>query len=152
VTLSTDSINFIVVVSMNVLPFNTGHENLKQFIQDNILNVNNKDLVANDPAMKVVIKMGFNLAINAFAVNFRKINKGQLVVNQDVVKVNNLEKCIFEHLSISKVTDSIPSKLLILISTQFTQDSYKFKQTLTALLANKKYKAIIDKGLPPSDG
>jgi hypothetical protein len=123
-TMSTDTADFIVV-PMNALPSNTGHDDLKQFIRDNILDVDNKDLVANDPAMKVVIEMGSDLAINTFAVNFRKISKGQLVVNQDVVEVNNLGKRIFERLSISKVSDSVPSKPLILTSTQFTQDSYK---------------------------
>jgi hypothetical protein len=124
VTMSTDTTDFIVV-PMNALPPST-YPDLKEFIRDNILDVDNKDLVVNDAAMKVVIEMGSDLAINAFAANFRfKNSGGQLVVNQDVVEANNLGKRIFERLSISKVTDSVPSKPLILTSTQFTQDSYK---------------------------
>jgi hypothetical protein len=124
-TMSTDTTDFIVV-PMNVLPSDTGHTDLKQFIRDNILDVDNKDLVANDAAMKVVIGMGSDLAINTFAVNFRFTNgEGQLVVNQDVVEASNLGKRVFERLSISKVTDSVPDKPLVLTSTQFTQDSYK---------------------------
>jgi hypothetical protein len=48
-----------------------------------------------------------------------------LVVNQDVVEASNLGKRVFERLSISKVTDNVPDKPLVLTSTQFTQDSYK---------------------------
>src|SRR6266705_3771597 len=114
-TMSTDTTDFIVV-PMNALPTSTVHADLKKFIRDNILDVDNKVLVANDPAMKVVIEMGSDLAINAFAVNFRKNSGGQLVVNEDIVEANNLGKRIFERLSISKVTDNVPDKPLILTS------------------------------------
>jgi hypothetical protein len=124
-TMSTDTTDFIVVPIIE-LPSDTGYTDLKQFIRDNILDVDNKDLVADDAAMKVVIEMGSDLAINAFALNFRFTNsEGQLVVNQDVVEASNLGKRVFERLSISKVTDSVPDKPLVLTSTQFTQDSYK---------------------------
>jgi glutamate/tyrosine decarboxylase-like PLP-dependent enzyme len=123
-TMSTDTTDFIVT-SMNALPSNTGHDDLKQFIRDRILDVDNKDLVKDQDAMNVVIEMGSDLAINAFAVNFRKKSKGEFVVNEDVVEANYLGKRIFERLSISKITDSVPSKPLILTSTQLTQDSYK---------------------------
>src|SRR6267154_1632744 len=110
-TMSTDTTDFIVV-PMNELPSST-QTDLKQFIRDNILDVDNKDLVANDAAMKVVIEMGSDLAINAFALNFRfKNSEGQLVDNQDVVEASNLGKRVFERLSISKVTDSVPDKPL----------------------------------------
>jgi hypothetical protein len=123
-TMSTDTTDFIVV-PMNALPPST-HTDLKKFIRDEILDVDNKDLVENNSAMEVVIEMGSDLAINAFAVNFRfKNSEGESVVNQDIVEGNNLGKRIFERLSISKVTDSVPNTPLILTSTQFTQDSYK---------------------------
>jgi len=142
-TMSTDTTDFIVV-PMNELPSST-QTDLKQFIRDNILDVDNKDLVANDAAMKVVIEMGSDLAINAFALNFRfKNSEGQLVDNQDVVEASNLGKRVFERLSISKVTDSVPDKPLILTSTQFTQDSYKtcltnFKTRLSLVGAQDLY-------------
>ena len=72
-TMSTDTTNFIVVPIIE-LPSDTGYTDLKQFIRDNILDVDNKDLVANDAAMKVVIEMGSDLAINAFALSFRFTN------------------------------------------------------------------------------
>jgi hypothetical protein len=124
VTMSTDETEFIVV-PMNALPSNTGHGDLKKFIREKILDVKNEDLVKDQDAMKVVIEMGSDLAINAFAVNFRKTSGSLVVANQDVVEANNLAKRIFERLSISKVTDDVPSIPLILTSTQLTQASYK---------------------------
>ena len=124
VTMSTDTTDFIVV-PMNALP-PLPYPDLKEFIRERILDVDNKDLVNDDAAMKVVIEMGSDLAINAFALNFRfNDSTGQLVVNQDVVEANNLGKRVFERLSISTVADNVPDKPLILTSTQFTQDSYK---------------------------
>jgi hypothetical protein len=132
-TMSTDTTDFIVV-PMNALPRDSDLPrlpppytcDLKKFIREKILDVENKDLVQDNTAMLVVEKMGSDLAINAFAVNFRlRDSAGKLVDNKDVVEADNLGKRIFERLSISKVTDIVPDKPLILTSTQFTQDSYK---------------------------
>lgn len=122
--MSTDTTNFIVT-PMNELPSDTGHIDLQKFIRDRILDVPNKVLVEDDAAMKVVIQIGSDFAINAFAVNFRiKDSTGQLVTNEDMVEASNLGRRIFERLSISKVTDNIPDKPLILTSTQFENNSY----------------------------
>jgi hypothetical protein len=76
--------------------------------------------------MKAVSEIGSDLAINAFAVNFRfKNSVGQWVINQDIAEANNLRKCIFKCLSILKVTDIIPNMPLILTLTQLTQDGHK---------------------------
>lgn len=141
-TMSTDTTDFIVV-PMNALP--PAPTDLKKFIRDEILDVDNKVLVKNNAAMELLIKIGSDLAINAFAVNFRyKNSEGHMVDNQDIVEANNLGKRIFERLSISKVTDCVPDKPLILTSTQFTQDSYKtcltnFKSRLSLAGAQDLY-------------
>lgn len=123
--MSTDT-SYFIVTPMNELPSDTGHTDLKKFIRDRILDVPNEVLINDNEAMDVVIKMGSDLAINAFAVNFRfKDSTGQLVTNEDIVEANNLNKRIFERLSISKVTDNVLDKPLVLTSTQFKQDNYK---------------------------
>lgn len=122
--MSTDTTDFIVT-PMNKLPIIPGHNDLKKFIRENILNVKNEVLIKDNAAMNVVITMGSDLAINAFAVNFRYKNvTGELVTNVDVVEANNLGKRIFERLSISKVTDNVLDKPLVLTSTQLKQSRY----------------------------
>lgn len=144
-TMSTDTTDFIVVPMNALPPATTEIPDVKKFIRDEILDVDNKVLVTKDTAMKLLIKMGSDLAINAFAVNFRYKNReGHVVDNQDVVEANNLGKRIFGRLSISKVTDSVPDTPLILTSTQFTQDSYKtcltnFKSRLSLAGAQDLY-------------
>lgn len=123
-TMSTNTTDFIVT-PMNKLPTIPGQDDLEQFIRDRILDVNNDVLINDDAAMKVVIQMGSDLAINAFAVNFRFTdNTDCLVTNQDVAEANNLGKRIFERLSISKVTDNVLDKPLVLTSTQLKQSKY----------------------------
>lgn len=122
--MSTDTTDFIVT-PMNKLPTIPVQNDLKKFIRDRILDVNNDVLINDNPAMQVVIKMGSDLAINAFAVNFRFTDgTGHLVTNKDIVEANNLGKRIFQRLSISKVSDNVLDKPLVLTSTQFKQSKY----------------------------
>ena len=122
--MSTNTTDFIVT-PMNKLPTIPGQDDLKTFIREKILDVDNDVLINDNAAMKVVIQMGSDLAINAFAVNFRfRDNNKRLVTNQDVVEANNLGKRIFERLSISKVTDNVLDKPLVLTSTQLKQSKY----------------------------
>jgi hypothetical protein len=123
-TMSTDSTDFIVT-PMNKLPTISHIFDLKEFIRERILDVDNDVLINDDKAMKVVIEIGSDLAINAFAVNFLFTDgTGDLVTNEDVVEANNLGKRIFERLSISKVTDNVLDKPLVLTSTQLKQSKY----------------------------
>ena len=121
--MSTNTTDFIVT-PMNKLPTISGQDDLKQFIRDRILDVDNDTLIEDSAAMNVVIQMGSDLAINAFAVNFRFKDNNRLVTNGDVVEANNLGKRIFERLSISKVTDNVLDKPLVLTSTQLKQSKY----------------------------
>ena len=120
-TMSTDETDFIVVplneLPTNVLPPGT---DVKEFIRKRILPVSNKDLVKDNEAMKLIQAMGSDLAINAFAVNFR-VNGN---TNKDVVEANNLGQRIFQRLSVSSVNDDVKDKPLILTSTQFSTRGY----------------------------
>ncbi|KAF8813146.1 PLP-dependent transferase [Phlegmacium glaucopus] len=121
-TMSTDQTEFIVV-PLNALPTNVlpvGID-LKEFIRTRILPVSNKELIKDNEAMKLIQAMGSDLAINAFAVNFR-LNNGK--VNEDVVEANNLGERIFEKLSVSSVSDRIQDRPLILTSTRFSKKGY----------------------------
>lgn len=121
-TMSTDETDFIVV-PLNALPtdVDVGTEDVKTYIRTHILNTSNKDLVQDQDAMKLIQAMGSDLAINVFVVNFRLTNGH---VNEDVVEANNLNKRIFEKLSVSSVNHSIYDRPLILTSTQFSQKAY----------------------------
>lgn len=131
-TMSTDD-DDIIVVPMNMLPAEEDSEDVeaqKKFIRERIIPETNRNLVNDSEAWKLVLKMGSDLSINAFAINF-KIN-GR--VNQNVFEANYLNKRIFDRLSVSS-TESLNEKPLILTSTQFAQKPYgaclsKFKERL----------------------
>jgi hypothetical protein len=130
-TMSTDKTDFIVV-PLNALPTDAIPEDAKEFIRTRILKTSNKDLFNDQHAMTLIQAMGSDLAINVFAVNFRLPN-GQ--VNEDVIEANNLNKRIFEKLSVSSVNDRVYDRPLILTSTQFSDKAYgkcldNFKQRL----------------------
>lgn len=92
----------------------------KQFIRKRILNVPNRELVKDKEAMELVKKMGSDLSINTFAVNFR-VN-GQ--VNQDIVEANNLNTRIFNRLSITNLRQDMNKIPLVITSTQFSEKEY----------------------------
>ena len=120
-TMSTPNDNYIIQ-PMNALPKLAGldEEGVKDFIRKRILNVSNRDLIADEEARNLAIRMGSDLAINAFAVNFRIDG----VANANVVEANNLNKRIFERLSIVDLKANRDSKPLILTSTVFGQVAY----------------------------
>jgi hypothetical protein len=125
VTMSTKNTDFIVT-PLNLLPaeYNGGDvEAQKDFIRKRILAVTNDHLVQDKEAMRLIQEMGSDLSINAFATNFKL--KGQ--PNIDVICANDLNRRIFERLSIVRVDqgEKMNDKPLFLTSTQFSQESYR---------------------------
>ncbi|KAH8099816.1 pyridoxal phosphate-dependent transferase [Cristinia sonorae] len=121
-TMSTVASEFILR-PLNLLPaeVNGSPEEIeaqKKFIRDKIIPASNRELV-DDPAMwDLVVSMGSDLSINAFAVNFKLGD----TVNEDIVEANYLNKRIFEALSITKENSTKPP--LILTSTVLSQQAY----------------------------
>ncbi|KAJ4463690.1 pyridoxal phosphate-dependent transferase [Lentinula lateritia] len=133
-TMSTSESTF-VVRPLNLLPAEINGipeevEAQKELIRRKILSIPNRELVKDKETWKLVVEMGSDLSINAFAVNFKLGN----VVNEDIVEANYLNKRIFDALSITDAnTDKKPP--LILTSTVLSQKSYsecllKFKDRL----------------------
>ncbi|KAH8806650.1 pyridoxal phosphate-dependent transferase, partial [Flagelloscypha sp. PMI_526] len=121
-TMSTDEDDF-VVRPLNLLPAEVNGtpediEKQKELIRTKVLPVSNSDLVKDKETWKLVIELGSDLSINAFAANF-KING---VTNEDIVEANYINKIIFEALSITKVAETKPD--LILTSTVLSQKNY----------------------------
>ncbi|KAG8978320.1 hypothetical protein FRB93_011132 [Tulasnella sp. JGI-2019a] len=136
-TMSTQPDDFIVV-PLNLLPAEQDGgdvEKQKTYIRDTILKLNNRELRGDKTAWTLVKKMGSDLSINAFAVNFLLADR---TVNTDVVEANNLGQRIFKRLSIvdAKPASTPPPPPLILTSTSLSQTTYKgclekFKERLS---------------------
>ncbi|THU79817.1 PLP-dependent transferase, partial [Dendrothele bispora CBS 962.96] len=125
-TMSTKSTDFIVT-PLNLLPaeipFNSTDakvEEQKDFIRSHILHRPNSDLVKDKDAMDLIREMGSDLSINAFAVNFRLNSQP----NRDIVCGNDLNRRIFERLSLVSITQTLKNKPLFLTSTVFSQQNY----------------------------
>ena len=127
-TMSTSETPF-VLRPLNLLPAEEGGsdenavEEQKKFIRERILPVENRALVDDKEAWKLLVEMGSDLTINAFAVNFKVGGK----LNEDIVEANYLNKRIFDALSITKQEkeDShAPKPPLILTSTVLAQKTY----------------------------
>ncbi|KAL5504865.1 hypothetical protein ACEPAH_7528 [Sanghuangporus vaninii] len=137
-TMSDDTTSFIVV-PMNRLPAEVEDppntkavEEQKEFIRKRILCKPNEELINDDEAMELLNKLGSDLNINAFACNFRS-SKGTL--NTDVVAANNLNRRIFERLSVQSPDENPLSVPFYVTSTTFTTKDYgeccqKFKDRL----------------------
>ncbi|KAF8600602.1 PLP-dependent transferase [Ceratobasidium sp. AG-I] len=125
-----------IVTPLNLLPAEEHGDDVeaqKKFIRERIVPESNRDLVADPEAWRLVLEMGSDLSINAFAVNFKIDGRP----NDDIYEANYLNKRIFERLSITKelIAGEINDKPLILTSTQLAQKSYgrclsKFKERL----------------------
>lgn len=70
--------------------------------------------------MTLIKEMGSDISINTFAVNF-KINNN---INTNVIEANNLNKRIFQRLSITDDQTKPSTRPIILNSTQLPQSSY----------------------------
>ncbi|KAF7340636.1 Pyridoxal-dependent decarboxylase domain protein [Mycena sanguinolenta] len=123
-TMSTEKTRFIVT-PMNMLPTEIkpggNVEAQKKFIRDHILSHNNQTLVDDKEAMGLITEMGSDLSINAFAVNF-KIGD---IPNRDVISANDLNRRIFERLSIVDDKRLMSETPLFLTSTVFSQENYR---------------------------
>ncbi|KAL1650206.1 hypothetical protein SLS58_001017 [Diplodia intermedia] len=142
----TDDTMEFVVVPFNMLPSelepNATPESIeaeKQWIRDNILSSSNLNIVTNsstspggDTALSLLRKLGSDLNINAFAINFRT-SDGRL--NTDTLEANYLMRRVVENFSVDSPGDD-PTKIpLYLTSTEFTPELYgdcarKFKERL----------------------
>jgi hypothetical protein len=125
VTLSTKDTDFIVT-PLNLLPAECDGGNVeaqKAFIRQRILPVTNEQLVQDEEAMRLIQEMGSDLSINAFATNFKLGGHP----NTDVICANDLNRRIFERLSIVRVDkdEKMNDKPLFITSTQFSQQSYR---------------------------
>ncbi|KAJ4361497.1 hypothetical protein N0V95_001834 [Ascochyta clinopodiicola] len=132
--MTDDSMPF-VVVPFNMLPSELAHdatpdsiEAEKRWIRDNILSASNLEIVANsttspggDTALSLLRKLGSDLNINAFAINFRNRN-GKL--NTDTLQANELMKRIITHFSVDSPADNPTEIPLYLTSTEFEQKLY----------------------------
>ncbi|KAJ7767800.1 pyridoxal phosphate-dependent transferase [Mycena metata] len=90
------------------------------YIQNNIVNRDNAELMRDAEAMKLVQRMGSDLMINNFCCNFKIDGR----INRDVGEANRLNRRIYERLSIQKVTDNILERPVIIFSTVFSQARY----------------------------
>ncbi|EKG20154.1 Pyridoxal phosphate-dependent decarboxylase [Macrophomina phaseolina MS6] len=131
----TDSSMPFVVVPFNMLPSELASdatpesiEAEKQWIRDNILRSSNLDIVSSsstspggDSALSLLRKLGSDLNINAFAINFRN-RDGTL--NTDTLEANYLMRRVVERFSVDSPSDD-PTKIpLYLTSTEFSPELY----------------------------
>lgn len=131
----TDDDMSFTVVPFNMLPSEldpdatpSSIEAEKQWIRDNILSASNHDIVANtstsprgDDALSLLRKLGSDLNINAFAINFRNAD-GQL--NSDTIEANYLMQRVVQRFSVDSPGDDPIQIPLYLTSTEFSSELY----------------------------
>ncbi|KAK4168147.1 pyridoxal phosphate-dependent transferase [Cladorrhinum sp. PSN259] len=95
-------------------------EEQKDYIRKYIVNRDNKELVEDKEAWKLLCQLGGDLMINAFATNFSIDG----VVNQDVGEANYLNQWIFSQLSVLSEKDVVEERPLFLTSSEFSEKAY----------------------------
>ncbi|KAK8121519.1 Pyridoxal-dependent decarboxylase conserved domain [Apiospora kogelbergensis] len=113
----------LIVVPLIRLPSEIGGEEVeaqKDYIRNNILGRDNRELVEDEQAWDLLCQLGGDLMINAFATNFKIGDK----VNQDVGEANYLNQWIFSRLSVSSETDVVSERPLFLTSSEFGEKTY----------------------------
>ncbi|TDL20030.1 PLP-dependent transferase [Rickenella mellea] len=121
-TMSKTDTEFIVA-PLNMLPAEMDDgdvEAQKQFIRDRIMSVPNSEIVEDAEAMELLPELGSDLAINAFAINFKVNGK----INDDIAEANDLGRRVFKRLSISSIHDHRDDKPLLLTSSALSQSNY----------------------------
>jgi len=100
----------------------------KQWIRDNILTTSNLNIVSNtatspggDTALSLLRKLGSDLNINAFAINFRKADGS---FNTDTADANYLMQRVIQNLSVDSPADKPTEIPLYLTSTEFSPELY----------------------------
>jgi len=131
----TDETMPYTVVPFNMLPSelspNSTLESVaaeKKWIRDNILSASNLTIAANqktspggDTAMSLLRKLGSDLNINAFAINFHN-KDGKL--NTDTLEANKLMQRVVQHFSVDSPADKPNEIPLYLTSTEFSPKLY----------------------------
>ena len=132
--MTDDSMSF-KVVPFNMLPSELAAdataesiEAEKKWIRDNILSASNTEIVSNsstspggDTALSLLRKLGSDLNINAFAINFRN-KDGEL--NSDTLEANYLMRRVVERFSVDSAGDDPTQIPLYLTSTEFSPELY----------------------------
>ncbi|KAF2702797.1 pyridoxal-dependent decarboxylase domain protein [Pleomassaria siparia CBS 279.74] len=131
----TDDKTSYIVVPFNMLPSELVRGATpdsvaaeRQWIRDHILSSSNLNIVANsttspggDTALSLLRKLGSDLNINAFAINFRN-HDGTL--NTDTLEANKLMQRVVSHFMVDTPADD-PTKIpLYLTSTEFSPKLY----------------------------
>lgn len=132
--MTDDSMPF-TVVPFNMLPSELAPdatpesiEAEKEWIRNNILGSSNLNIVSSnstspggDSALSLLRKLGSDLNINAFAVNFR-LSDGTL--NTDTLEANYLMQRVVSRLSVDSPGDDPTQIPLYLTSTEFSPELY----------------------------
>ncbi|KAI5818178.1 PLP-dependent transferase [Pyronema omphalodes] len=120
--------------SFKVVPFNKLPENEEeshQFIRENIIGKRNEEIMLNSEALKMLHKLGSDLTINCFAVNFEIGGE----MNDDVEIANRLNSSVVKRMSTVYPRQNPTDVDFFLSSTEFRQSIYRkcantFKQRL----------------------
>lgn len=119
-----------VCIPFNMLPaeeggknsfFSPAAEKQRKVIRDIIIGKEDRDIFKSREAMEILAKLGSDLNINLFALNWKHEN-GEL--NTDLEEANYFMKRVVDKLSII-TADTDPSKIpIFLTSTSFTAEDY----------------------------
>jgi hypothetical protein len=136
-TMSLDHPN-LLVVPFQMLPSEMGPDQSagkvgeeRRYIRDVLLRRTREEL-ANDPkACALMRQMGSDLAINAFACNFRVDG----AVNEDILEANFLNARIYNRLSFKSMSEKLDDRKVFIMSSILSQDEYgtcltKFKRRI----------------------
>lgn len=136
-TMSLDHPN-LLVVPFQMLPSETRPDACveeideeRRYIRDTLLRRTWEEL-ANDPkACDLMREMGPDLAVNAFACNFRVDG----AVNEDISEANYLNARIYNRLSFKFMSEKLEDRKVLIMSSILSQEEYgtcltKFKQRI----------------------
>lgn len=96
-------------------------EDERQWIRDNILRKENKDLIKDDKAMTKLRTLGSDLNINCFTLNWYD-EHGK--INEDIEEANYLMKRVVDRLSITNANTDPSNIPVYLTSTRFENELY----------------------------
>ncbi|KAI0308818.1 pyridoxal phosphate-dependent transferase [Amylostereum chailletii] len=121
----------------------------RRIVRDLVITRTSKELSKDPRARMLVQALGPDLAVNAFACNFRIDGK----INQDISEANLLNERIYDRLSFSKLTDDLNNCKLILMSSVFVQTEYrdcltKFKRRL-GLVGDADLRVLVNVPMSP---
>jgi hypothetical protein len=92
----------------------------RRYIRDVLLR-RTREVLSNDPkASALMHQMGPDLAVNAFACNFRVDG----AVNEDILEANHLNARIYNRLSFKSMSEKLDDQKVIIMSSILSQDEY----------------------------